>query len=174
MASVVIHPLAHVDDDCKLGVGTKVRQFASITRGTIMGRDCSVSPFAMLDGSIYGDRVIVSGGVMAGAGFKVGNDVFIGPNVVLCNDLWPFASKDGYDDEALRSGEQFAVIIEDGAAIGAGAIILPGIKIGKGSVVAAGAVVTTNVTDNAVFNTDGYVRLKINPDWRKYRMKWAS
>lgn len=172
-SSVFIHPMAVVDDDVKIGVGSKVWQFASITRGTVMGKDCSVSPFAMLDGSIYGDRVVVSGGVMAGAGFKVGSDVFIGPNVVLCNDLWPFASKEGYDDAALRSGERFAVIIDDGAAIGAGAVLLPGVRIGKGSVVAAGAVVTHSIADGVVFNTDGYVRLKINPDWPKHRMRWA-
>jgi len=126
-----IHPLAHVDG-ATIGARTKVWQFASITRGTVLGEDCSVSPFAMLDGSVYGDRVIISGGVMAGAGFKVGSDVFLGPNVVLANDCWPFASKDGYRDDLLRNGEHWAVIIEDGAAIGAGAVILPGITIGKG------------------------------------------
>lgn len=171
---MLISPLAHVDLDVKLGAGTRVWQFASITRGTVMGRDCSVSPFAMLDGSIYGDRVVVSGGVMAGAGFKVGDDVFLGPNVVLCNDLWPFATKEGYDEEALRSGEKFAVIIEDGAAIGAGAVILPGVRIGKGSVVAAGAVVPHNVPEHVVFNTNGYIRDKISPKWQQHRMRWAS
>lgn len=118
-----IHPQAHVDDDVKLGAGTRVWQFASITRGTVMGEDCSVSPGAMLDGSVYGDRVIVSGGVKAGAGFKVGDDVFLGPNVVLCNDCWPFATKDGYRDDLLRDGKHFAVVIGNGAAIGAGAVI---------------------------------------------------
>ena len=79
-----IHPKAHVDrETVRLGAGTKVWQFASITRGTIMGEDCSVSPHAMLDGSIYGDRVIISAGYAAGAGFKVGSAVFLGPNVTL-------------------------------------------------------------------------------------------
>lgn len=170
----MIHPLAHVDNDVKIGRGTRIWQFASVTRGTVLGEDCSVSPFAMLDGSVYGDRVIVSGGVMAGAGFSVGSDVFLGPNVVLANDLWPFASKEGYDDAALRSGEKFAVIIEDGAAIGAGAIILPGVRIGKGAVIAAGAVVSHDVPEGMVFNSNGYIRDKINPEWRKYRMRWAG
>jgi UDP-2-acetamido-3-amino-2,3-dideoxy-glucuronate N-acetyltransferase len=171
--SSFVHPLAHVDADVQIGEGTKIWQFASVTRGTILGKNCSVSPFAMLDGSVYGDGVIISGGVMAGAGFKVGNNVFLGPNVVLANDLWPFASKEGYDDTALRGGEKFAVIIDDGAAIGAGAVLLPGVRIGKGSVVAAGAVVPHSIADGVVFNADGYVRLKINPEWQKYRMRWA-
>lgn len=167
----IVHPQAYVDATVKLGRGTKVRQFASITRGTVMGEDCSVSPGAMLDGSVYGDRVIVSGGVRAGAGFKVGNDVFLGPNVVLCNDVWPAVSKDGYDDKALRSGK-FAVIIEDGASIGANATVLPGVKIGKGAVVAAGAVVNQDVPDDCVFTHGG--RLKVKPeDCNSKRMRFV-
>jgi UDP-3-O-[3-hydroxymyristoyl] glucosamine N-acyltransferase len=170
----MIHPLAHVDGDVVLGTGTRVWQFASITRGAVLGEDCSVSPFAMLDGSIYGDRVVISGGVKAGAGFKVGNDVFLGPNVVLCNDCWPFASKDGYDDAALRSGEKFAVVIEDGAAIGAGALILPGIRIGAGAVVAAGAVVEGNVAPGVVYRRNAYVSPDVPDRWREKRMRWAT
>jgi UDP-2-acetamido-3-amino-2,3-dideoxy-glucuronate N-acetyltransferase len=172
-SSVFIHRLAHVDDDVKIGVGSRIWQFASVTRGAVLGKDCSVSPGAMLDGSIYGDRVVISGGVMAGAGFKVGNDVFLGPNVVLCNDTWPFASKAGYDDAALRSGERFAVVIEDGAAIGAGAVILAGVRIGKGAVIAAGAVVPHNVADGMLFS-NGHVRDKVDPRWREHRMRWVA
>lgn len=169
-----IHPLAYVDDTVTLGEGTRVWQFASITRGTVMGRDCSVSPFAMLDGSVYGDGVIVSGGVMAGAGFLVGNNVFLGPNVVLCNDLWPFADKEGYDDPALRSGERFAVVIEDGAAIGAGAVILPGVRIGAGAVVAAGAVVERDVPGGMVIHRNGYHGIHVPAHWRESRMRWVK
>lgn len=168
----MIHPFAHVDDTVTLGEGTKVWQFASITRGTVMGKNCSVSPFAMLDGSIYGDGVVISGGVCAGAGFKVGNGVFLGPNCVLVNDLWPFASKDGYDDAALRSGERFAVIIEDGAAIGANAVVLAGVRIGAGAVVAAGSVVSADVPPGVVCRGTNMNR-RVPPDWRQTRMRWA-
>lgn len=169
----MIHPKAHVDETVTLGEGTRVWQFASITRGTVMGRDCSVSPFAMLDGSVYGDRVIVSGGVMAGAGFKVGSDVFLGPNVVLANDCWPFATKDGYRDDLLRDGEHWAVVIEDGAAIGAGAVILPGVVVGAGAVVAAGAAVGRNVPAGTVWTQNAYIRPTIPANWRERRMRWV-
>jgi acetyltransferase-like isoleucine patch superfamily enzyme len=169
-----IHPLAYVDDTVRLGKGTIIRQFASLSRGVVMGEDCRVSPHVMMDGSRYGNGVIISAGFSAGAGFLVGDNVFIGPGVTLCNDVWPFASKDGYDDAALRSGEKFAVIIDDGAAIGAGAVLLPGVRIGKGSVVAAGAIVAHSIAAGMVFNANGYVRDKINPEWSKYRMRWAS
>lgn len=169
----MIHPKAHVDETVVLGEGTNVWQFASITRGTVMGKGCSVSPFAMLDGSVYGDRVIVSGGVMAGAGFNVGSDVFLGPNVVLCNDFWPFATKEGYRDDLLRDGRHWAVIIEDGAAIGAGAIILPGVRIGRGAVVAAAAVVERDVPAGMVIKRNGYHGMHVPAAWREKRHRWA-
>lgn len=169
---VFIHEMAHVDSDVKLGVGTKVWQFASITRGTVMGKDCSVSPGAMLDGSVYGDRVVVSGGVTCGAGFKVGNDVFLGPSCCLANDMWPAAHKRGYNDEKLRDSEHWAVIVEDGATIGALAVVLPGCKVGKGSFVAAGAVVDRDVPDFSLWRRNGYIS-PVPENMDQKRMRWA-
>ena len=169
-----VHPKAHVDrDTVAIGAGTKVWQFASITRGTVLGEDCSVSPFAMLDGSIYGDRVVISGGVKAGAGFKVGNDVFLGPNVVLCNDCWPFAAKDGYRDDLLRDGAHFAVVIEDGAFIGANATVKPGVRIGRNAGVECGAIVSRHVPDGMLARKNGYFS-SMPSDWREKRMRWTS
>lgn len=171
-----IHEKAHVDPDVVIGEGTKIWQFASVTRGTILGKNCSVSPFAMLDGSVYGDGVIVSGGVKAGAGFLVGNHVFLGPNVVLCNDCWPFADKAGYDDKTLRSNTVFSVIIEDGAAIGAGAILLPGTHVGEGAVVAAGAVARGNIPAGTVYpgRPGSPSPTRVPFDWQHRRMRWAD
>lgn len=169
----LIHHLAHVDHTVRLGRGTRIWQFASLTRGVVMGEECSVSPFAMLDGSQYGDRVIVSAGFAAGAGFKVGSDVFIGPSVTLCNDMWPGADKRGYDAKALRSGERFAVIVEDGVTLGAGCVVLPGVRIGEGAIIAAGAVVDHDVPPNTVFRLNGYTGLRPD-DWRERRMRWAK
>jgi len=173
MESAFIHPKAHVDVTVSLGPGTRVWQFASITRGTVMGAECSVSPHAMLDGSVYGDRVLVSAGVACGAGFRVGSDVFLGPGVCLANDLWPFASKDGYDDVELSRGEKFVVIIEDGVAIGAHALILPGVRVGEGSVIAAGACVNKDVPARMLWTRSGKLK-PVPEDWRENRMRWAS
>ncbi|MCF6111994.1 N-acetyltransferase [Mesorhizobium muleiense] len=169
-----VHPKAHVDaGTVRLGAGTKVWQFASITRGTVMGEDCSVSPGAMLDGSIYGDRVIVSAGVACGAGFKVGNDVFLGPSCCLANDMWPAAHKELYDDAKLRSGTHFAVIVDDGATIGALAVVLPGLRIGRGAIVAAGAVVDRDVPDGFLWHRNGYLaQVPLNRNAK--RMRWVK
>lgn len=140
----MIHPLAHVED-ARIGDGVTIRQFASVTGGTVLGDGCSVSPFAMLHGPVFGRRCVISGGVMMGPGFVIGDDCFIGPNVVLCNDVWPTVDKEGLDLDAMRAGEFVTVRVGNGACIGAGAVILPGVTIGDGAVIAAGAVISHDV-----------------------------
>jgi UDP-2-acetamido-3-amino-2,3-dideoxy-glucuronate N-acetyltransferase len=167
-AAAFIHPKAHVDEGCTVGARTKVWQFASVTRGTVLGEDCSVSPHAMLDGSKYGDRVVISGGVMAGDGFEVGDDVFLGPNVTLCNDRWPSASKNGYRGDLLRRGF-VTVRIKSGAWVGANAVLLPGVTVGKMAAVAAGSAVHCDVPDGYLFTRSNGMFL-IKDSWRERRM----
>jgi acetyltransferase-like isoleucine patch superfamily enzyme len=164
-----IHPKAHVEEST-IGARTKVWQFASITRGTVLGEDCNVAPFAVLDGPNFGNRCIVSMHVAMGPGFQIGDDVFIGPGVVLCNDGWPTVSKDGFDADKLRNG--FVTIrVGDGAGIGAGAVVLPGVIIGKGAFVAAGAVCDRSVPDGHLFTRTGVIKLL--PENRR-RMRAAT
>jgi len=73
---------------------------------------------------------------------RVGDDVFIGPNATFANDKYPRS-------KMLRQ-KTADTIIESGASIGAGAIILPGVKIGRKAMVGAGAVVTRSVPPNAI------------------------
>ena len=80
-------------------------------------------------------------GVQIWDNIKIGNDVFIGPNVSFCNDIWP---------RSKHTPERYLpTIVEDGVSIGAGAVILPGITIGSNAMVGAGAVVTKNVAENS-------------------------
>ncbi|HXU95688.1 MAG TPA: acyltransferase, partial [Candidatus Nitrosotalea sp.] len=68
----------------------------------------------------------------------IGKNVFIGPAAALTNDPYPASKK------------MTGVIIEDGAVIGSRAVIKAGVRIGKNSVVAMGAVVTKDVPPNCV------------------------
>lgn len=165
-----IHPKAHVEGSV-IGARTKVWQFASITRGAVLGNDCSVAPGAMLDGCRFGDRVLIGPSVSMGPGFLVGDDVFIGPSVTFCNDVWPVADKAGWDIEPLQDG-CWAVIVGKGASIGANAVILPGVVIGAGAFVAAGAVCGRNVPDGHLFTRDGALR-PLAPRERRIRMRQA-
>lgn len=164
-----IHPQAYVASGVTVGEGTVIRQFASVTGGTVLGRDCSVSPSAMLHGPVIGDRCRISGGVMMGPGFLIGDDVFIGPNVTLANDAWPRTDKTGYRTEDF-DGTRWAVIVEDGASIGANAVVLPGVRIGARAMVAAGERVTRDVPAGALW-VNGQATTSAGPF---ERMKFAS
>jgi UDP-2-acetamido-3-amino-2,3-dideoxy-glucuronate N-acetyltransferase len=168
-ADAFVHPLAHVDG-AEVGPGAKVWQFASITRGAIIGAECTIAPGAMVDGSHVGARSKIGPGVKMGPGFAIGSDVFIGPNVVLCNDAWPRADVTGFDLEALLNGRMVAVVIEDGASIGANATVLAGVRIGKGAFVAAGSVVSRSVPAGHLHKRDGRL-VEINSAWTRRRMR---
>lgn len=164
----MIHPKAHVDATCFVGAGVKVWQFASVTGKTVLGRGTSVSPFAMLHGPDIGPDCIISGGVMMGPGFRLGRGVFVGPNVTVCNDAWPRAHKDGYRADLLAAGH-YCVIVEDGASIGANAVVLPGVRIGAGAMIAAGEVVTGDVPAGHLYRGGVARKFHREPE----RMRWA-
>ena len=134
---VMVHKLADVSSDA-IGDGTRIWQFVVILSGAKIGIECNICSHVFIENDVViGDRVTIKCGVQLWDGLRVGNDVFIGPNATFTNDLFPRSKK--YPDRYLQT------IIEDGASIGAGAIILPGISIGAGAFVAAGAVVTRSV-----------------------------
>jgi UDP-2-acetamido-3-amino-2,3-dideoxy-glucuronate N-acetyltransferase len=155
-ASAQIHERAHVSECCSLGAGSKVWQFASVIRGAKLGARCNVGSNAIIDGAELGDRCTVGHGASIHPGFKAGNDVFIGPGAMFCNDMWPRVSKSGFDAALLAAGRTVSVSIEDEASIGAGAIILPGVIVGRGAMVAAGAVVDHNVPALHLFCRGGW------------------
>ncbi|MFA5567971.1 MAG: DapH/DapD/GlmU-related protein [Trueperaceae bacterium] len=155
-----------------IGARTKVWQFASIGAGTVIGEDCSIWPHVMLDGPVFGDRCKVASFVAMGAGFRIGNDVFIGPSVTFANDVWPRTDQTGWDVGKLRDGSLVTIIVEDGASIGANAVVLPGVRIGAGAMVAAGAVCGADVPPGCLFKRNGQI-VEINPAWTKRRMRAA-
>lgn len=167
-----IHPKAHVEG-ASIGPRSRVWQFASVIRGAILGADCNVASGACFDGSRAGDRTILCHNLAAGPGFWLGDDVFIGPNVTLCNDAWPRTYKEGFDP-ARFDGDHWAIVIEDGASVGAGSTVLAGVRIGAGAMIAAGSVVTVNVPAGRLFR-DGHVRGAVDEDrGRAMRMRFAQ
>jgi UDP-2-acetamido-3-amino-2,3-dideoxy-glucuronate N-acetyltransferase len=172
--SPLVHPSAFIHErafvsNARVGARTKIWQFASVIRGTILGEDCNVASCATLDGPAFGDRCIVSQGVAMGPGFRFGDDCFIGPNVTICNDRWPAAHKRGFDVSAFTRG-RWTVVVGSGVGIGANAVVLPGISIGDDAMIAAGTVVEKDVPANFLLRRDGAL-VKIKPEWRERRMR---
>jgi acetyltransferase-like isoleucine patch superfamily enzyme/dTDP-4-dehydrorhamnose 3,5-epimerase-like enzyme len=137
-----IHPSADVQTT-QVGDNTRIWQFVVILLGARIGADVNVCSHCFIENDVVvGDRVTIKSGVQLWDGLRVGDDVFIGPNVSFTNDRFPRSRQ--YQDQVSRTE------VEAGASVGAGAVILPGLKIGRGAMVGAGAVVTRSVPPNAV------------------------
>lgn len=160
MAAVIdvtsfVHELAVISKDVSIGPKTRVWQFASVIRGSEVGGYCRIAAGAIVDGSKVGNNSIISHCAFVDPGIFIGDDVFIGPNVSLCNDAWPRTDKTGFKMEKLLSGEFVTTIIEDGASVGANAVVLPGTTIGRCAMIAAAAVVGCDVPPWHLFRRDG-------------------
>lgn len=155
--TATIHPLALVEG-ATVGAGTKVWQFANVIRNAQIGERCIVGAGAQIDGARIGSDCHIQNGASICHGVEIQDRVFIGPLVAFCNDAWPDVTHDGINHEALAAG--CTIRIEEGASIGAGAIILPGVIIGARAVVAAGAVVENHVPADMVFRRNGYIASK--------------
>jgi acetyltransferase-like isoleucine patch superfamily enzyme len=136
-ADTFVHPLADVATG-KIGSGTSIWQYVVALPGAVIGADCNICSHCFIENDVViGDRVTVKNGVQLWDGLRIADDVFIGPNVTFTNDKYP-KSKNADFDAALT-------VIESAASIGAGAVILPGLKIGTGAMIGAGAVVVSDV-----------------------------
>jgi len=136
------HPQGICETD-NVGDRTRIWAFAHILPGAQLGQDCNICDHVFIENDvIIGDRVTVKCGVQLWDGLRVGDDVFIGPNATFANDRFP---------RSKHYPTQFTTTtIDDSASIGAGAVILPGVRIGRSAMIGAGAVVTKDVPANAI------------------------
>lgn len=134
---IKVHPLADVQST-KIGEGTVIWQFAIILGGAQIGKNCNVNCHTFIENNVtIGDNCTVKSGVYLWDGLRIGNNVLIGPNVTFTNDKYP---------RSKQYPESFQeCVIEDGASIGAGSIILGGITIGKDALIGAGSLVTKSI-----------------------------
>lgn len=142
-SNAFIHERALLDESVSIGAHTRVWAFTHILSGAQIGADCNICDHVFIEGDVVvGDRVTVKCGVQLWDGLRVEDDVFIGPNVTFTNDLFPRSKR--YPEKFLPTH------IKAGASIGGGAVILPGLTIGKKAMVGAGSVVAKSVPAGAV------------------------
>lgn len=150
MATRVL-PSADVDEKASLGDGTTVWHLAQVREGATLGRNCIIGRGAYVGtGVSMGDNCKLQNYALVYEPARLGNGVFIGPAVVLTNDLYPRSID---PDGGLKRGDDWeavGVTIHDGASIGARAVCVAPLTIGRWAMVAAGAVVTTDVPDFAL------------------------
>jgi len=142
MADVFVHEQG-LCESSEVGDGTRIWAFAHVLEGARVGGDCNICDGVFVEGgAVVGDRVTVKCGVQLWDGVVLEDDVFVGPNATFTNDPLPRSRQ--WLDESPRT------LVRKGASIGANATILPGLEIGTGAMVGAGAVVTRSVPPHAV------------------------
>jgi len=130
---------------CDIGEGCDIRPFTDLY-GCKIGKNCKIDSFTYIeDGVVIGDGCRIRTHVFIPSGVTIGSRVFIGSHVAFTNDRYP---KIG-----AATPEFEKTVVEDDVAIGVGAIILPGIRIGKGSLIGAGTTVVRDVPPNSVIFT---------------------
>ena len=143
--SADIDPSAVVGADTRIWHLAQVREGARLGSGCIIGRGAYVGP-----GVVIGDNVKLQNYALVYEPARLEYSVFIGPAVVLTNDMYP-RSVD-VSGNLKRSDDWHAqgVVVREGASLGARAVVVAGCEIGRWALVAAGAVVTRDVPDFAL------------------------
>ncbi len=114
--------------ECVIGNNTQIGSYSEIKKEAVIGNDCRFQSYVFVPEQT-----------------RIGNRVFVGPAVKFMNDMYPTAMK------AIRGEWKCEpVIVEDDVTIGGGALIRPGVKIGRGAVIGMGAVVIKDVPADAI------------------------
>ncbi len=118
---------------CRIGEGTRIGAFVEVQKGAVIGARCKISSHSFLC-----------------EGVCIDDEVFIGHGVMFTNDRFPRSTNEDGLLQGAADWEVETTRVMRGASIGSNATILPGITIGSGALVAAGAVVTRDVPDHAI------------------------
>lgn len=141
-----VAPTALVEAGAIVGDSTIIWDLAQIRAGATVGSSCIIGRNVFVDaGVVVGDNCKIQNNALIYAPARLGRGVFIGPAVVLTNDRRPRAVD---PDGALKTAtdwESNPVEVDDGATLGAGSIVVAGVRIGAWALVAAGAVVSQDV-----------------------------
>ncbi len=129
---VVVHSFVNLYG-CSIGPRTRVGTFVEIQKGASIGCDCKIQSHTFIC-----------------EGVTIGDEVFVGHGVMFINDKHPRATTPSGALQGDGDWELLRTVVEQGAAIGSGAVILGGVRIGTGALVGAGAVVTSDVPPGEV------------------------
>ena len=128
---VVVHAFTNLYG-CRIGDGTRIGTFVEIQRGAVIGARCKIQSHSFVCD-----------------GVTIGDEVFVGHGVMFVNDKRPAATAAGGALQTEADWTLLRTVVEDGASLGSGAVVLGGVRIGAGALVGAGAVVTRDVPAGA-------------------------
>ncbi len=144
MSDALIHPTAEIQEDARIGSGTRIWQYCIVMAGAVIGAECKLGHNVFVETDVVvGDGVTIKDNVTLYEGVTIGDRAFIGPNAVFTNVRNPRAF-------ISRKQDYQPTIIGEGASIGANATLFCGVTVGRYALVGAGAVVIKDVADHAL------------------------
>jgi acetyltransferase-like isoleucine patch superfamily enzyme len=151
MTMVKIHPDAQVSPEADVGDGTVIWRNAQIREKARIGKNCIVGQGVYVEyGVVVGSQVKIQNNASLYNGLELEDGVFVGPHVVFTNDKVPRGIN---PDGTLRGAADWTVgstRVRFGASIGACAVVVTGVTIGRWSMIGSGSVVTKDVPDHAL------------------------
>ncbi len=131
---------AHVDVGAVIWNGTCIREGASVSAGTSIGRNAYLGP-----GVKIGKNCKIQNGALIYEPTTIGDGVFIGPSAIFTNDQYPRAILPDGTPKTEADWRKVGVTVNEGASVGAGAICVAPLILGRWCMIAAGSVVTNDV-----------------------------
>lgn len=139
------HDTSVIDEPCQIGAGTNIWHFSHLMSNCAIGRNCNIGQNVVIfPGVTLGNNVKVQNNVSIYTGVNCGDDVFLGPSCVFTNVSNPRSA-------IVRKGQYAQTTVQKGASIGANSTIVCGHKIGRYAFIGAGAVVTKDIPNYALF-----------------------
>ena len=154
MAGPLIAENAAIAADVKLGKDVRIAPFVNLY-GCSIGDETTIGSFVEVqrDASV-GRRCKISSHTFICSGVEIEDEVFVGHGVVFINDRHPAATNIDGSRKGDGDWTMERTFIRRRAAIGSGAVIMCGIEIGEGALVAAGALVTRDVPAGGLVKGD--------------------
>jgi UDP-2-acetamido-3-amino-2,3-dideoxy-glucuronate N-acetyltransferase len=118
---------------CRIGSRSRIGSFVEVQRGASIGAACKISSHTFIC-----------------SGVEIEDEVFVGHGVLFVNDRSPRATTKEGAPKSDADWTLLRTVVERGASLGSGAIVLGGVRIGARALVGAGAVVTRDVAPNTI------------------------
>ena len=151
MAAPRILPSADLDDGVSIGDGSSIWHLAQVRAGAEIGRNVVVGRGAYVGSGVHvGDNCKIQNYALVYEPAHLEDGVFIGPAAVLTNDTFPRAINPDGSPKSAHDWEPVGVTLREGCSIGARAVCVAPVTVGRWATVAAGAVVTKDVPDFAL------------------------
>lgn len=144
----MIHESAVIEGDAQIGEGTRIWHLVQVRPKAVIGKGCNIGRGVYIDADVkIGDYVKIQNYVSVYEGVTIEDGVFVGPHAVFTNDKIPRAVTPSLQPKGTADWIVVPTLVKTGAAIGANAVIVCGVTVGKWAMIGSGAVVTKDVPD---------------------------